>query len=96
MVRFTDPHTDPAKIEKELPPVQILTTQGHPEFTEPITTSIIKQRSATGVMDAATVADWELRKHLPTHGVDIVGRAIWDVMAQGKLDKSDWCNPPYI
>ncbi|PPQ70426.1 hypothetical protein CVT24_013176 [Panaeolus cyanescens] len=87
MVRFLDPHTDPAKDHDSLPPVHVFTTQGHPEFTEPITTAIIKQRSATGAMDATTVADWEPRKYLPTHGVDIVGRAMWDVMVQGKFEK---------
>lgn len=62
--------------------IQILTLQGHPEFTESVVSCIIEHRSATGAIDVATARDAERRKYVKTDGVDIVGRLMWGVILQ--------------
>ena len=62
--------------------IQILTLQGHPEFTESVVSCIIEQRSATGAIDATTARDAEQRKYVKTDGVDIIGRLVWGVILQ--------------
>ena len=39
--------------------IQIITTQGHPEFTEPIVTSLVEARSQSGVIDQEAAKDCE-------------------------------------
>ncbi|PPQ87070.1 hypothetical protein CVT25_000050 [Psilocybe cyanescens] len=63
--------------------IHILTVQGHPEFTEPVVTSIIEQRAASGVINAQAVKDAEARRFVETNAGTIVGKAIWEVI----LDK---------
>ena len=78
MVRFSsgaDPSTP-------LPPIQIITIQGHPEFNESIVTAIIEQRSQSGAISQEAAADAETRRFLKTDGVDIIGKAIWKIILQ--------------
>ncbi|KAL0064544.1 hypothetical protein AAF712_008489 [Marasmius tenuissimus] len=56
--------------------IQILTVQGHPEFTEPIVSEVLKTRHATGVVDDATKDDATRRKDWRNDG-KIVARAVW-------------------
>ncbi|KAF8811095.1 class I glutamine amidotransferase-like protein [Phlegmacium glaucopus] len=76
MVRFSPG----AKPSTPLPPIQILTTQGHPEFNEPIVTAIIEQRLESGSISPEAAADAETRRFWRTDGVDVIGKAIWAIL----------------
>ena len=65
-----------------LPPIQILTTQGHPEFNEQIISAIIEQRLASGHISREAAAEAEIRRFWKTHGVDVVGKAIREILLQ--------------
>jgi hypothetical protein len=77
MVRFSSG----ANPSTPLPPIQIITTQGHPEFNEPIVSAIIEQRLQSGSFSQEVAADAEARRFWETDGVDI-GKAIWKVLLQ--------------
>lgn len=70
----------------ERPLAQVLTVQGHPEFTPAIVNIMVDVRSSMGVFDDATTA--EARRRLVGkdgsggEGVGRVGDAIWRVMLQ--------------
>ena len=76
MVRFSSG----ANPSTPLPPIQIITMQGHPEFNEPIITAIIKQRVQSGDIGQETASDAETRRFWKTDGIDIVGKAIWEIL----------------
>lgn len=78
MVRFSSG----ANPSTPLPPIQIITTQGHPEFNEPIVTAIIEQRSQSGAISKEAAAEAETRRFLKTDGVDVIGKAIWEILLQ--------------
>lgn len=78
MVRFSSG----AEPSTPLPPIQIITTQGHPEFNESIITAIIEQRSQSGAISQEAAAEAETRRFLKTDGVDIIGKAIWEILLQ--------------
>lgn len=86
MVRFlpdTSSNNDPLTTAPiSVPNIQILTLQGHPEFTDSICFSILEQRASAGVIDTAISQDAERRRPLKTDGVDIVGKIIWQVILQ--------------
>jgi GMP synthase-like glutamine amidotransferase len=67
-----------------LPPIQILTLQGHPEFTESIVSSIVEQRAASGVIDAEAAKDSERRRFWKTDSLDVIGKVIWGAMLQAR------------
>ncbi|KAF4609959.1 hypothetical protein D9613_010549 [Agrocybe pediades] len=77
MVRYSE--TSPSAI-------QIATVQGHPEFTEPIVTSIINQRAASGVIDAEALQIAEESRFVNTQddAVNKFGKFFWDIIL-GKL-----------
>ena len=60
--------------------IHILTLQGHPEFTEPIVTSLIEARAAIGVIDKETAASGLERRYWPNDGVGVIGHSIWSVI----------------
>ena len=78
MVRFASG----ANPSTPLPPIQIITTQGHPEFNEPIVTAIIELRVLSGDISQEAAAEAETRRFWKTDGVDVVGKAIWEVLLQ--------------
>ena len=88
MVRFysSPPHTitsptpSTPKPEKQLADIHILTVQGHPEFTELISSAIIAARLKTGVIDAETAEEAETRKGWRNDGVGVVGKTILGVV----------------
>ncbi|KIM43592.1 hypothetical protein M413DRAFT_443508 [Hebeloma cylindrosporum] len=75
MVRFVppfpspsiDPSSNPTDTHQQtlsstpLPPIQILTTQGHPEFNSSIVSSIIEQRVASGAIGIPAAEDAKRR-----------------------------------
>ena len=76
MVRFL-----PSSNTQELfASIQIITTQGHPEFTEPIVTSLVEARSESGVIDAQAAKDCQRRRFWRNDGVDVIGRVVWRVL----------------
>lgn len=84
MVRFlpTASPDDITSTPAPLPKIQILTVQGHPEFTESVCFAILEQRASAGVIGAETAQDAERRRQLKTDGVDVVGKAVWEVILQ--------------
>jgi len=81
MVQFSDLD---ARIPEDgsIPPIHILTLQGHPEFTTGIVKEIIKVRGKSGAMDKDTVEDGLVRADDRNDGDGTIGRAIWEVLLQ--------------
>lgn len=83
MVRFLeDPLSNNDSTPPALPKIQILTLQGHPEFTESACFSLLEQRASTGVIDSDTAQDAERRRSVKTDGVDLVGKVMWKIILQ--------------
>ena len=81
MVRFL-PNDVASSTPTSFPKVQILTLQGHPEFTDSVTFSLLEQRASSGIIDTATAQDAKRRRQLKTNGVDVVGKTIWEIILQ--------------
>ncbi|KAM6494905.1 Class I glutamine amidotransferase-like protein [Amanita muscaria] len=77
MVRFYGDSASPTASPDN---IHILTLQGHPEFTEPITTGLIEARAAKGIIDKETAADGLNRRFWPNDGTGVIGRTIWNVL----------------
>ena len=60
--------------------VHIFTVQGHPEFNQFVTDEIVKARRAGGLFDDALLADYARRAEWRNDGVDVVGRAMWEIL----------------
>lgn len=60
--------------------INILTLQGHPEYTEPIVSKIVEVRNASGIFPPELVADVEKRKHKQNDGVSVIGKVIWGIL----------------
>ena len=76
MVKYTDgkePSTDPKDI-------QIITVQGHPEFTSAITSRIVDVRETVGVMDIPTARQARERAEWRNDGPGPIMRAVWKVL----------------
>ncbi|KAK8850650.1 hypothetical protein IAR55_004569 [Kwoniella newhampshirensis] len=80
MVRY-HPASTPTK-----PLAQILTVQGHPEFTPPIVSKLIDARSAAGIFDEEATAEARRRfggkDGSGGEGYGRVGWAVWRVLLQ--------------
>jgi hypothetical protein len=67
-----------------LPPIQILTIQGHPEFSSSVISSIIEQRVASGTIGvpAAEDANRRLAEKTPkaNDALGLFGRAMWGLI----------------
>jgi hypothetical protein len=81
MVRFSDPDPRTQVPDGQVPPIHILTLQGHPEFTAGIVNEVIRARSESGVMDKDTAEDGLIRANKRNDGGRI-GRVIWEVLLQ--------------
>ncbi|KAF9524926.1 class I glutamine amidotransferase-like protein [Crepidotus variabilis] len=84
MVKFLGNPPLDDKTSSNLPPIQIITVQGHPEFTESVVSAIIEQRAASGVIDSEAAQDAEKRRYWKTDGIDVFGQILWDVILQAK------------
>jgi len=80
MVLFSesDPSEDAPPSNFHLTDIHILTSQGHPEFTESIMRKIICVRRE--LLGTELADDGESRANNQTDGITIVGKAIWGVM----------------
>lgn len=85
MVLFSDPNTPLPTPDVPVPPIHILTLQGHPEFTGEIVKEIIKVRSESGAMDKETAENASLRADWHNDGVGLIGQAIWRVLVPQRL-----------
>lgn len=66
--------------DRTLTDVQIITLQGHPEFTESISEYVIVARSGTGIFSADLAADARKRNaELDNDGVKIA-RVFWRIL----------------
>lgn len=77
-VRYT-----PSTSKPEVPPlqdIQIFTVQGHPEFTKRIVDTVVDAREAIGTMDKPTADDARARSTWRNDGVDVIGKAIWEIL----------------
>ena len=63
-----------------IPPIHILTFQGHPEFTGGIVKEFIKSLRDSGAMDKETAENALLRADWHNDGVGLIGQAIWRVL----------------
>ncbi|KAK0459975.1 class I glutamine amidotransferase-like protein [Desarmillaria tabescens] len=70
MVKFKDGKEDD---------VHIFAVQGHPEFTEPIVSIVVKTRGANGILSKEIVEDATKRKDIPTDGA-LVADSIWRIL----------------
>jgi hypothetical protein len=82
MVQFSDLDARIPEVDGSIPPIRILTLQGHPEFTTGIVKEIIRVRGKSGVMDRDTVENGLIRADDRNDGDGTIGRAIWEVLLQ--------------
>lgn len=82
MVQFSDLDARIPEVDGLIPPIHILTLQGHPEFTTGIVKEIIKARGKSGAMDKDTVENGLIRADDRNDGDGTIGRAIWEVLLQ--------------
>ena len=85
MVQFSDLETRIPEVDGSMPPIHILTLQGHPEFTTGIVKEIIKVRGKNGAMDECTVENGLIRADDRNDGDGTIGRAIWEVLLQSPV-----------
>jgi len=79
-VRFASNTPPPATGDQVDPStIQILTVQGHPEFTQGIMDKLVVARADKGILTKEIQEDAERRRVLRNDGV-IVGQAIWKVL----------------
>ena len=81
-MQFCDLDARIPDIDGSIPPIHILTLQGHPEFTTGIVKEIISVRGKSGAMDKDTVENGLIRADVRNDGDGTIGRAIWDVLLQ--------------
>lgn len=77
MVRFSSE----ANPSNPLPPIHILTVQGHPEYNESIVTALVQERTKSGLISPEAAADAERRRFWETDGVHI-GKVIWRILLE--------------
>lgn len=76
--------TDATPAPTLLRAIQILAVQGHPEFTEPVVSAIVEQRTAAGAMDAPTEQEYTAqRRWAADDGRGRIARAVWGVVLGG-------------
>ncbi len=81
-MQFSDLDAHTSEADGLIPPIHILTLQGHPEFTTGIVQEIIRKRGKSGVMNRDTVENGLIRANDRNDGDGIIGRAIWEVLLQ--------------
>ncbi|KAF5366183.1 hypothetical protein D9758_005672 [Tetrapyrgos nigripes] len=77
-VRFTS-HQPPSSGQVDPSSIQILTVQGHPEFTQGIMDKLVVARTEKGILTKEMKEDADKRSVLRNDGV-IVAKAIWRVL----------------
>jgi hypothetical protein len=83
MIRYSPEHRKNGPKFTSLKDVQILTLQGHPEFTNAISSLVVDAREANGAMDKATASLSRSRANWRNDGTGPIGKAIWGVLGVG-------------
>ncbi|KAL5483526.1 hypothetical protein ACEPAI_8758 [Sanghuangporus weigelae] len=86
LVRFA-PSGSASSGDVEPKDIQIITVQGHPEFTPFIVNSIIDVREKNGAMGPEIAEEGRERAARPDEGTGIIGRTIWKVLGVGSDEK---------
>lgn len=60
--------------------IQILTVQGHPEFTKSIVATLVGIRAERGILTPECAQDAIKRNELENEAPEVVGRAVWKVI----------------
>jgi hypothetical protein len=60
--------------------IQILTVQGHPEFTKSIVEKIVNIRTQSGVISSELAEDTKRRSVWRNDGVSVIAAAFWKVL----------------
>lgn len=82
-VTSTNPPTSElSPAQHTLKDVQILTVQGHPEFTAPIVKKMIDAREESGILtgEVVKVARQKEEQGWRNDGVGVIGKAVWGVV----------------
>lgn len=64
----------------KLSDIQILTVQGHPEFTKSIVSKVVRIRTEQGIFTPEFAQDAIRRNELRNDGVEVIARTIWKVL----------------
>jgi GMP synthase-like glutamine amidotransferase len=62
--------------------IQILTVQGHPEYTKSIVQKMTGTRASQGIIPLELAEDVKLRSEWQNDGVTILGKTVWEVLSQ--------------
>ena len=81
MVQFSDLDARIPGPGGSMPPIHVLTLQGHPEFNAGFVKQVIRAWCESGVMDKDTAEDGLNRADERNDGITI-GRVIWEVLLQ--------------
>ena len=77
MVKYTpDESGELAKLSD----IQILTVQGHPEFTKNIVAMVVGFRTESGILTPECAQDAIKRNELRNEAPVVVGKAVWKVL----------------
>jgi len=79
MVRFNSP-SEPPTSPVNLKNIHVFTVQGHPEFTAPITTSLVEVRSKVGIINPKDAEDALRRVTWRNDGVGVIGKVVWGIL----------------
>ncbi|KAL0958822.1 hypothetical protein HGRIS_014141 [Hohenbuehelia grisea] len=84
MVRYASADSTGSQADSQssrpLTDIQILTVQGHPEFTKPIVSAIVALRSSSGIFDKALADDVARRSDFRNDGVPVIGKVMWRIL----------------
>lgn len=64
----------------KLSDIQILTVQGHPEFTKSIVSKLVRIRTDRGIFTPEFAQDAIKRNELRNDGVEVIARAVWKIL----------------
>jgi GMP synthase-like glutamine amidotransferase len=83
MVRY---HPDVSGGLANLSDIQILTVQGHPEFTKSIVSKLVAIRADKGILAPELARDAIRRNELRNDGVGAIGGTVWRVLGDRQTE----------
>jgi len=66
--------------------IQILTLQGHPEYTKGIVSKMVTNRTERGIFTPEFAQDVIERNDLRNDGVEVIGRAVWEILGATRAE----------
>lgn len=64
----------------KLSDIQIITVQGHPEFTKSIVAKVVGFRADKGILTPDIAQDAIKRNELRNDGVEVIARTVWKIL----------------